>query len=35
VRAEDGKAGVLAGSLLAGLLAVLMLGRRNRVHGSA
>jgi Na+:H+ antiporter, NhaA family len=35
VRAEDAKAGVLAGSLLAGLLAVLILGRRNRVHGSA
>ena len=35
VRAEDAKAGVLAGSLLAGLLAVLILGRRNRVHGSS
>jgi Na+:H+ antiporter, NhaA family len=35
VRAEDAKAGVLAGSLLAGLLAVLVLGRRNRVHGSS
>ncbi|MGY2877150.1 Na+:H+ antiporter, NhaA family [Marmoricola sp. URHA0025 HA25] len=34
-RAEDAKAGVLAGSLLAGLLAVLVLGRRNRVHGSS
>jgi NhaA family Na+:H+ antiporter len=35
VRAADAKAGVLAGSLLAGLLAVLILGRRNRVHGSS
>jgi len=32
VRAEDAKAGVLIGSLVAGLLAVLILGRRNRVH---
>jgi NhaA family Na+:H+ antiporter len=35
VRAEQAKVGVLAGSLLAGLLAVLILGRRNRVHRSA
>jgi Na+:H+ antiporter, NhaA family len=33
VRREDAKAGVLVGSLAAGLLAVLILGRRNRVHG--
>jgi NhaA family Na+:H+ antiporter len=32
VRREDAKAGVLIGSLVAGLLAVLILGRRNRVH---
>jgi NhaA family Na+:H+ antiporter len=31
-RSEDAKAGVLVGSLAAGLLAVLILGRRNRVH---
>ena len=35
VRREDAKAGVLVGSLVAGLLAALILGRRNRVHGSA
>jgi NhaA family Na+:H+ antiporter len=35
VRREDAKAGVLAGSLVAGLLAALILGRRNRVHRSA
>ena len=35
VRREDAKAGVLAGSVIAGLLAVLILGRRNRVHRSA
>jgi NhaA family Na+:H+ antiporter len=34
VRADDAKAGVLAGSLVAGLLAALILGRRNRVHGA-
>lgn len=34
-RAETAKAGVLAGSLLAGLLAVLILGPRNRVHRAA
>jgi len=34
VRREDAKAGVLIGSLVAGLLAALVLGRRNRVHGS-
>jgi NhaA family Na+:H+ antiporter len=34
VRAEDAKAGVLLGSLLAGLLAAGLLGRRNRVHRS-
>jgi NhaA family Na+:H+ antiporter len=32
VRREDAKAGVLIGSVVAGLLAVLILGRRNRVH---
>jgi Na+:H+ antiporter, NhaA family len=32
VRREDAKAGVLVGSLVAGLLAALILGRRNRVH---
>jgi NhaA family Na+:H+ antiporter len=32
LRREDAKAGVLIGSLVAGLLAVLILGRRNRVH---
>ena len=32
IRREDAKAGVLVGSLAAGLLAVLILGRRNRVH---
>ena len=32
VRREDAKAGVLVGSLAAGLLAVLILGRRNRLH---
>jgi NhaA family Na+:H+ antiporter len=32
VRREDAKVGVLVGSLVAGLLAVLILGRRNRVH---
>jgi NhaA family Na+:H+ antiporter len=31
-RADEAKAGVLAGSLVAGLVAVLILGRRNRVH---
>jgi len=35
VRAEEAKAGVLVGSLLAGLLAAAVLGRRNRVHRSA
>lgn len=35
VRREDAKAGVLIGSLVAGLLAVLVLGRRNRVHREA
>lgn len=35
VRADDAKAGVLVGSLVAGLLGALILGRRNRVHGSA
>ncbi len=34
VRAEDAKAGVLIGSVVAGLLAVLILGRRNRVHAT-
>jgi len=32
IRREDAKAGVLVGSLAAGLLAVLILGRRNRLH---
>jgi Na+:H+ antiporter, NhaA family len=32
VRAEDAKAGVLVGSVVAGMLAALLLGRRNRVH---
>lgn len=32
VRAEEAKAGVLFGSLVAGLLAAAVLGRRNRVH---
>jgi Na+:H+ antiporter, NhaA family len=32
IRREDAKAGVLVGSLVAGMLAVLILGRRNRVH---
>lgn len=35
VRRDDAKAGVLIGSLIAGLLAVLILGRRNRVHRAA
>jgi NhaA family Na+:H+ antiporter len=35
VRREDAKAGVLVGSLAAGLLAALILGRRNRVHREA
>jgi NhaA family Na+:H+ antiporter len=35
VRAEEAKAGVLLGSLVAGLLAALLLGRRNRVHRTA
>jgi len=35
IRSEDAKAGVLVGSLAAGLLAVLILGRRNRVHREA
>jgi Na+:H+ antiporter, NhaA family len=35
VRRDDAKVGVLVGSLVAGLLAALILGRRNRVHGSA
>jgi NhaA family Na+:H+ antiporter len=35
IRGEDAKVGVLVGSLLAGLLAALILGRRNRVHGEA
>jgi len=35
VQRENAKAGVLVGSLVAGLLAALILGRRNRVHGSA
>jgi NhaA family Na+:H+ antiporter len=35
VPAEDAKAGVLLGSLLAGLLAAVLLGRRNRVHRAA
>ena len=32
IRREDAKAGVLVGSFAAGLLAVLILGRRNRLH---
>jgi Na+:H+ antiporter, NhaA family len=32
VRREDAKAGVLVGSLVAAVLAGLVLGRRNRVH---
>lgn len=35
VRAEDAKAGVLLGSLVPGLVAALLLGRRNRVHRTA
>jgi NhaA family Na+:H+ antiporter len=35
VRRDDAKVGVLVGSLVAGLLAALVLGRRNRVHGAA
>lgn len=35
VRREDAKAGVLVGSLAAGLIAALLLGRRNRVHRDA
>jgi len=35
VRVEEAKAGVLFGSLVAGLLAAAVLGRRNRVHRSA
>jgi len=34
VRRDDAKVGVLVGSLVAGLLAALVLGRRNRVHGA-
>lgn len=34
-RREDAKAGVLVGSLAAGLIAALLLGRRNRVHRDA
>lgn len=35
VRREDAKAGVLVGSMAAGLIAALLLGRRNRVHRDA
>jgi NhaA family Na+:H+ antiporter len=35
VRADDAKAGVLLGSLVAGLVGALLLGRRNRVHRSS
>jgi NhaA family Na+:H+ antiporter len=35
VRSEDAKAGVLLGSLLAGVLAAVVLGRRNRAHREA
>lgn len=34
-RREDAKAGVLVGSMAAGLIAALLLGRRNRVHRDA
>jgi NhaA family Na+:H+ antiporter len=34
-RREDAKAGVLVGSMAAGLIAALILGRRNRVHRDA
>jgi hypothetical protein len=32
IRREDAKAGVLVGSMIAAILAGLVLGRRNRVH---
>jgi NhaA family Na+:H+ antiporter len=35
VRQDDAKAAVLAGSLVAGVVGALVLGRRNRVHRDA